>query len=117
MRKGVWFAAMSLLLPVAAAAQEPIVAVECLCIEREHGWVIARSDSTMEGLGLGSPLSGSTIVRFSAAENGCTRYASLCSDERYEPTTGEIRALYQSYGVSDAADDFKLTIQADVAKE
>jgi hypothetical protein len=116
MHKGVWLAVITALLPMAAAAQEPVVAVECLCIEKEHGWVIARSDGTMEGLGLNSPLSGSTIVRFTAAENGCSRYASLCSDERYQPMTGEVRSLYQSYGVSEAADDFKLTIQADVAR-
>ena len=117
MRSPVWLAAIGALLSGAAAADEPVIAVECLCIEKEHGWVIARSDGTMEELGLNSPLSGSTIVRFTAAENGCTRYASLCSDERYQPMTGEVRSLYQSYGVSEAADDFKLTIQADVAKE
>lgn len=108
---------MAVLVPVAGAAQEPVVAVECLCIEKEHGWVIARSDGTMEGLGLNSVLSGSTIVRFTAADNGCTRYASLCSDERYQPMTGEVRSRYQSYGVSEAPDDFKLTIQADVATD
>ncbi|MGH6929055.1 MAG: hypothetical protein ACREEV_12120 [Dongiaceae bacterium] len=117
MRGLAWISAMAVLVPVAGAAQEPVVAVECLCIEKEHGWVIARSDGTMEGLGLNWPQSGSTIVRFTAAENGCTRYASLCSDERYQPMTGEVRSLYQSYGVSEAADDFKLTIQADVARE
>lgn len=100
-----------------AAADEPVVTVDCLCIEKEHGWVIARGDTTMEALGLNAALSGSTIVRFAAAENGCTRYASLCSDERYTPMTGEVRSLYQSYGVSEAADDFKLTIQADVARD
>ena len=104
-------------MAAAARAEEPVAAVECLCIEKEHGWLIARGDTTMEALGLGSVLSGSTVVRFSAAANGCTRYASLCSDERYAPMTGEIRGLYQSYGVSEAADDFKLTIQADVARE
>jgi hypothetical protein len=101
----------------AVRAEEPLVTVDCLCIEKEHGWLIARSDTTMEALGLNSVLSGSTKVRFAAAANGCTRYASLCSDERYAPMTGEIRGLYQSYGVSEAADDFKLTIQADVARE
>ena len=101
----------------AARADEPVVAVECLCIEKEHGWAIARGDTTIEALGLNSVLSGSTIVRFTAAANGCTKYASLCSDERYAPMTGELRTLYQSYGVSEAADDFKLTIQADVARE
>jgi len=98
-------------------AEEPVVAVECLCIEKEHGWVIARGDTTMEALGLSSALSGSTILRVAAAANGCGKYASLCSDERYTPMTGEVRSVYQSYGVSEAADDFKLTIQADVAKE
>jgi hypothetical protein len=100
-----------------AMADEPVVAVDCLCIEKEHGWAIARGDTTMEALGLNSVLSGSTIVRFSAAANGCTRYASLCSDARYTPVTGEIRAVYQSFGASEAADDFKLTIQADIARE
>jgi hypothetical protein len=108
---------MAVVLPVTAAAQEPVVTVECLCIEKEHGWVIARSDGTLEGLGLNSVLSGSTVVRFTAAANGCTRYASLCSDERYQPMTGEVRSVYQSYGVSESADDFKLTIQADVARD
>jgi hypothetical protein len=117
MRGRIWLVGMAALLPIAAAAQEPVVTVECLCIEKEHGWVIARSDGTMEALGLNSVLSGSTIVRFAAAENGCTRYASLCSDERYQPMTGEVRSLYQSYGVSEAVDDFKLTIQADVASD
>lgn len=100
-----------------AAAEEPVVSVDCLCMEKEHGWVIARTDSTMEALGLGSALSGSTVVRFAAATDGCSRYASQCSDERYAPMTGEVRSLYQSYGTSEAADDFKLTIQADVARE
>jgi hypothetical protein len=101
----------------AVQADEPLVTVDCLCIEKEHGWLIARGDTTMEALGLNAVLSGSSILRFAAAANGCTRYASLCSDDRYTPMTGEIRALYQSYGVSEVADDFKLTIQADVAKE
>lgn len=106
-----------LLLPMSAFADEPVVAVDCLCVEKEHGWVIARTDGTMEALGLGSALSGSTVVRFAAAANGCGNHASLCSDERYTPTTGEVRTLYMSYGVSEAADDFKLTIQGDIARE
>lgn len=114
-------AAVSTVLAVlsagAAMADEPLVQVDCLCIEKEHGWVIARTDSTMEALGLGSALSGSTVVRFTAATDGCARHASRCSDERYAPMTGEVRSLYQSYGTSEAADDFKLTIQADVARE
>lgn len=100
-----------------AMAEEPLVTVDCLCIEKEHGWVIARTDSTMEALGLGSALSGSTIVRFAAATDGCSRHASQCTDERYTPMTGEVRSLYQSYGTSEAGDDYKLTIQADVAAE
>ena len=109
---------VAVLVPAAAVlAEEPLVTVDCLCIEKEHGWLIARGDTTMEALGLNAVLSGSTIVRFAAAANGCTRYASLCSDARYTPMTGEIRGVYQSYGVSEAADDFKLTIQADVARE
>lgn len=106
-----------LLLTLPAWADEPVVAVDCLCVEKEHGWVIARTEGTMEALGLGSARSGSTVVRFSAAANGCGRYASLCSDERYSPTTGEVRSRYMSYGVSEAADDFKLTIQGDIARE
>lgn len=116
--RGLGFALLLLTAMVGvAAADEPVVAVDCLCVEKEHGWVIARGDTSMEALGLSAALSGSTVVRFTAAENGCTRYASLCSDERYAPMTGEVRSLYQSYGVSEAADDFKLTIQADIAKE
>ena len=118
MRGFILLAAVLAAVPAAAAqAEEPLATVDCLCIEKEHGWLIARGDTTMEALGLNSVLSGSTIVRFAAAANGCTRYASLCSDERYTPMTGEVRGLYQSYGVSEAADDFKLTIQADVARE
>lgn len=105
------------LAAAAAAAEEPVVQVDCLCIEKEHGWVIARADATMEALGLGSALSGSTVVRFAAAADGCSRYVSQCADERYKPMTGEVRSLYQSYGTSEAADDFKLTIQADVAAD
>lgn len=107
---------LAVLASASATAEEPLVSVDCLCVEKEHGWVIARTDSTMEALGLGSALSGSTVVRFTAATDGCARYASLCSDERYQPTTGEVRSLYQSYGTAEAADDFKLTIQADVAQ-
>ncbi len=110
-------AVLAAVAAVSARAQEPLVTVDCLCIEKEHGWLIARGDTTMEALGLNSVQSGSTKLRFAAAANGCTRYASLCSDERYTPMTGEIRGRYQSYGVSEAADDFKLTIQADVARE
>ena len=117
MRKVILLATALTAMAAATRAEEPVAAVECLCIEKEHGWLIARGDTTMEALGLNSVLSGSSILRFSAAANGCTKYASLCSDTRYTPMTGEIRALYQSYGVSEAADDFKLTIQADVARE
>ena len=80
----------------ALRAEEPLVTVDCLCIEKEHGWLIARADTTMEALGLNVVRSGSTLLRFAASANGCTRYASLCSDERYSPMTGEIRGLYQS---------------------
>jgi hypothetical protein len=118
MRRFIFLAAALAVVPAAAVlAEEPLAAVDCLCIEKEHGWLIARGDTTMEALGLNAVLSGSTIVRFAAAANSCTRYASLCSDARYTPMTGEIRGLYQSYGVSEAADDFKLTIQADVANQ
>lgn len=116
MRGFILFAAIAAVIPAAARADEPVVAVDCLCIEKEHGWAIARSDTTLEALGLNFIQSGSTILRFTAAANGCTKYASLCSDERYAPMTGELRTVYQSYGVSEAADDFKLTIQADVAR-
>ena len=117
MRGFIFLAVLAVVSAAAVRGEEPLAAVDCLCIEKEHGWLIARGDTTMEALGLNSVLSGSTIVRFAAAANGCTRYASLCSDARYTPMTGEIRGLYQSYGVSEAADDFKLTIQADVARE
>jgi hypothetical protein len=118
MRGVIFLAAVSTAVAAATVrAEEPLVTVDCLCIEKEHGWLIARGDTSMEALGLNSVQSGSTLLRFAAAANGCTRYASLCADERYTPMTGEVRGLYQSYGVSEAADDFKLTIRADVARE
>jgi len=109
-------AAVALLLPMAAMADEPTVAVECLCVESEHGWVIARSNATMADLGLDWAQSGSTIVRFTAASDGCGRYPSGCADERYKPTTGEVRTKYQSFGFTEIADDYRLTIQGDVAE-
>ncbi len=99
-----------LLIPVSVLAGEPVIKVDCLCVAKEHGLVLGRSDGTPSQLGIDKLKMGSAIVLLSAEKNLCGNYPSGCTDEVYEPQTGKIRMVLENYGYMYTNDDFKLSI-------
>ncbi len=89
-----WFALslVPLLMPTAAAADDPVIAVDCLCVEDEQGWVRGRGDATTSEAGLDPLTTGESMIVLRAEADQCTKYPSGCGDERFTPIAGERRA-------------------------
>jgi hypothetical protein len=100
----------ALLMPVAAAAEDTVIAVDCLCVEDEQGWVRGRGDATTSEAGLEPLTTGESMIVLRADTDQCTKYASGCGDERFTPMTGERRARLDGVNYMLIEDDFKLTV-------
>lgn len=98
------------LLPAAAQAGDPVIAVDCLCVADEQGWVRGRSDATTAEAGLDSLASGESFIMLRAAADHCAKYAEGCGDDRFTPMTGDRRARLDSIGYMGFSEGFKLTI-------
>src|SRR6202008_2060977 len=81
-----------LLAPMATRADDPVIEVDCLCVEDTQGWLRGRSDATTEEAGPGPLTSGESFMVLRAATDQCARFPSGCGDERFTPVTGERRA-------------------------
>jgi hypothetical protein len=97
-------------MPIAAAAEDPVVAVDCLCVEDEQGWVRGRGDATTSEAGLEPLTTGESMIVLRAAADQCAKYASGCGDERYKPATGDRRARLDGVSYMLIEGDFKLTV-------
>lgn len=103
------------LLPASAVADDPIVAVDCLCVEEEQGWVRGRSDATPAEAGLESLTTGESFLQLRAEADRCTKYADSCGDERYTPVTGDRRMRLDGIDYMDSTGRFKLTVEGTAA--
>jgi hypothetical protein len=99
-----------LLLPMPAAAEDPVVAVDCLCVEDEQGWVRGRGDATTSEAGLEPLTTGESMIVLRAQADRCAKYPSACGDERFTPVTGDRRARLDGVNYMLIEDDFKLTV-------
>jgi hypothetical protein len=98
------------LMPSAAVAADPVIAVDCLCVEDEQGWVRGRGDATTSEAGLEPLTTGESMIVLRADADRCTKYASSCGDERFTPMTGERRARLDGVNYMLIDDDFRLTV-------
>lgn len=104
------FAFLLSLLPGAAMADDPVVAVDCLCVADHQGWVRGRSDATTTEAGLDSLTTGESFVVLRAATDQCAKYPDGCGDERFTPMAGDRRARLDGVEYMAFAEGFKLTV-------
>jgi hypothetical protein len=104
-------ALVALLMPIGvAAAEDTVIAVDCLCVEDEQGWVRGRGDATTSEAGIEPLTTGESIIVLRADADQCMKYASGCGDERFTPMIGQRRARLDGVNYMLVDDDFKLTV-------
>jgi hypothetical protein len=100
-----------LLAPMATRADDPVITVDCLCVEDEQGAVRGRSDATTSEAGLDPLETGESFMLLRADTDQCSKYPSGCGDARFTPMTGERRARLDGASYMLMEGDFKLTIE------
>ena len=98
------------LLPAAAQAGDPVIAIDCLCVADEQGWVRGRSDATTTEAGLDSLTTGESFIVLRAAADQCAKHPDGCGDDRFTPISGDRRARLDGIEYMGFADGFKLTV-------
>jgi hypothetical protein len=99
-----------LLMPIAAAADDPVIAVDCLCVEDQQGFVRGRGDATTSEAGLEPLTTGESMIVLRAKTDQCAKYASGCGDERFTPIAGARRARLDGVNYMLIDGDFRLTV-------
>ncbi len=95
---------------------EPVIEVDCLCVQEDTGSIEALSDEPAGRLGLATLTPRETVVRFKGRDQGCTEHAMACSG-MMTPAAGEVRATINYFDYPRADGGCRVRVYGDLPRE